>query len=127
MQLIAMPGRDRALTVLRLPDDGAARGDWNEFDAELVEMSASITDVNIGGSDPTIQVRARDGMNWTIDLSGRSRIREAGLTPRDIGPGDPVSVLGHQSHVFGENRIKALRLTVGEREFLLHPECLADA
>ncbi|MCQ0971320.1 hypothetical protein MLD63_12890 [Paracoccus sp. TK19116] len=118
---------DRALFVLRAPDDGIGRADWGDFDAEPLTMAARVTDVNVTGSDPTIQVRAEDGLNWTIDLTGRSRIRDAGLTPRDIGPGDDIVVLGHRSHHFGESRIRALRLSTGGRDFDLHPEALAEA
>ena len=118
---------DRALFVLRAPDDGTGRAGWADFESEPVTLAARVTDVNVTGSDPTIQVRAEDGMNWTIDLTGRSRIREAGLTPRDIGPGDDVVVLGHRSQHFGESRIRALRLSADGRDFVLHPEALAEA
>ncbi|SES90659.1 hypothetical protein [Paracoccus homiensis] len=103
-------------------DDMIARDAWSDFDAELIRFEAVVTDNNIAGSDPTLQVRAPDGTNWTIELANHARNDQVGLTQAQALPGDPVQVHGRRIHHFGENRIKATRLTIGEREFLLFPE-----
>ncbi|MDP5308834.1 hypothetical protein [Paracoccus spongiarum] len=108
-------------------DDILPHDRWSEFEEEPTRLDATITDVNIGGSDPTIQVRAADGVNWTIELAPHSRNREAGLTAAMALPGDRVSVVGRRTHHFGENRVKALHLTIADREFVLYPDCLAES
>lgn len=105
-------------------DDILSHDRWSDFEEEPTLIEATITDINIAGSDPTIQVRASDGVNWTIELASHSRNREAGLTAAMALPGDRVSVVGRRTHHFGENRVKALHLTIAETEFVLFPDCL---
>ena len=104
------------------PDDILAADRWSDFEDESVQLQAIVIDNNISGSDPTLQVRAHDGVNWTIELGRRARNIAAGLTPSQALPGDPVAIRGRRLHRFGENRIKATRLTIGQREFDLYPE-----
>ncbi|WP_265499111.1 hypothetical protein [Paracoccus beibuensis] len=95
-------------------DNGSADG--------LTRLDATITDINITGSDPTLQVRAPDGMNWTIELASHARNRAIGLTDAALLPGDKVHVAGEPAHHFGETRIKALRLTINDQRFDLSEE-----
>ncbi|RMC37470.1 hypothetical protein [Paracoccus alkanivorans] len=114
-------------TRLFSPDDGLSDDRWSDFEDELTRLDATITDINISGSDPTLQVRASDGVNWTIELGGHSRNRETGLEDALATPGDPISVVGRCTHHFGENRIKAVKLTIGDRDYQLYPEELDGA
>ena len=112
-------------TPVFAPDDILASDRWSEYEEEVVLLEATIIDNNIAGSDPTLQVRVRDGANWTIELGRRARNVAAGLTPAQALPGDPVTVTGRPIHRFGENRVKAMRLTIAGRHFDLYPETLA--
>lgn len=103
-------------------DDVLSKDRWSDFEEDLTRLDATITDIHIAGSDPVLQVRARDGVNWTVELGGRARNRDAGLSDAKPLPGDKVSVLGRRTHHFGETRIKALSLTIGEQGFDLYPE-----
>jgi hypothetical protein len=104
------------------PDDVILGDAWSDFEDDLTRLQAVITDNNIDGSDPTLQVRAEDGVNWTIELGHHARNNTIGLTAAKALPGDPVEVLGRRTHHFGENRIKALRLRIGEDDFDLYPQ-----
>jgi hypothetical protein len=104
------------------PDDLLAADGWSEFEEDLTRLQAVITDNNIAGSDPTLQVRAEDGVNWTIELGRHSQNDAAGLTASKALPGDRIEVVGRRIHHFGENRIKALCLRIGEVEFNLYPQ-----
>lgn len=105
-------------------DDILPSDRWTEFEEDLTRLDAAITDINISGSDPTLQVRAPDGVNWTVELGGRTRNREVGLLEAKAIPGDKVTVLGRRTHHFGETRIKALQLTIGEQGYDLYPDLL---
>lgn len=113
-----------AVTLYLAPDDGLAHAAAPQ-DRELVRLDAVVTDNNIAGSDPVLQVRAPDGMNWTIELASHSRNEHAGLRASLALPGDAVSVVGHAMHAFGESRIKARHLTIGGRSFDLSGEVQA--
>lgn len=111
-------------TTARLfaPDDALSHDRWSDFDDDLTRLDAIITDINISGSDPTLQVRANNGVNWTIELGSHSRNRKAGLEDAQILPGEPVQVVGRCTHHLGENRIKAIKLTLGDRDYRLYPD-----
>lgn len=117
-----------AVTCSRLfaRDDILACDKWSDQE-DLTRLEATITDNYISGSDPTLQVRASDGVNWTIELAARARNREAGLTESRALPGDPVKVVGRELHHFGENRIKALHLTIAGTEYDLCPDALTPS
>lgn len=98
--------------------------DWDEFKPHLTRLEAVVTDNYISGSDPVICVRDQDGRNWTIELAGRARNTEIGLTDSAALPGDPVQVIGRRTRRFGEQRIKAVHLTIADRPFELYPGAL---
>ncbi len=95
---------------------------WAEFKPTEMHLSGTITDVSIDGSDPTLQVRGPDGRNWTVELADRRRNASLGLTRAAMLPGDRAQITGRRTQRFGEQRIKALRLTVEGRSFALYPE-----
>ncbi len=117
-----LPGLAGATRRVHACDDLIARDLWADFDDEVIQMEAVVIDNNIGGTDPSLQVRARDGVNWTIELASHARNNQVGLTPSQALPGDPVQIRGRRTHHFGENRIKATRVTIAAREFALFAE-----
>lgn len=88
------PGLAGARMRLLSRDDMVAR----DFGGDVTRLEATITDNYIDGSDPTLQVRAPDGVNWTIELAGHARNRSAGLTESRALPGDPVRIIGRRLH-----------------------------
>ncbi len=110
---------------LHAPDDAIAHDKWSDFDDERIVLDAVIVDNNIAGSVPALQIRASDGASWTVELGRHSRNDAAGLTAAQALPGDRVTVIGRPAHRIGENRIKALHVTIGDRSFDLYPEAEA--
>lgn len=102
-----------------------ATGNWDEFKPHLTRLEAVVTDNYISGSDPVICVRDADGRNWTIELASRSRNVEIGLKESAVLPGDPIHVIGRRTRHFGEQRIKAVHLTIAGRPFELYPGALS--
>ncbi|WP_207102143.1 hypothetical protein [Paracoccus shandongensis] len=94
-----------------------ARGD--EFKPHLMELTGTVTDNNSTGSDPVLCVSDAEGRNWTVELASRARNAAIGLTPAAVMPGDPVRVIGHRTRRFGEQRIKAVHLTIAGRAYPL--------
>lgn len=102
--------------------DDPDRGVWAGFKPDTREIEGVVTDVNVGGSDPTLQVRGPDGRNWTVELAGRSGNARAGLTRTSILPGEAIRVTGRRTARFGERRIKALSLRTADAAFDLYPD-----
>ena len=95
----------------------SARGD--EFKPHLTELTGIVTDNYSNGSDPVLCVSDAEGRNWTVELASRARNAELGLTRAAVMPGDPVRIIGHRTRRFGEQRIKAVHLTIAGRPFAL--------
>lgn len=98
--------------------------DWDEFKPHLTQLDAVVTDNYIGGSDPVLCVRDQDGRNWTIELASRARNAEIGLKESAALPGDAIRIIGRRTRHFGEQRIKAVHLTIAGRGFDLYPGAL---
>lgn len=92
----------------------------DEFKQKLMLIEAVVTDNYIDGSDPVLYVRSHDGRNWTVELGRRPQNERLGLTGAAAMPGDRIRVVGRRTRVFGEYRIKAVRLTIGDRTYRLH-------
>lgn len=112
----------RQSACLILPDS-ADKG-WADFKEKLTRLDGIVTDNFIDGSDPVLQIRAEDGRNWTVELGTHSQNNAAGLTAAAAMPDDRVSITGRRSRNFGEHRIKALRLVIGDRAFDLFPDSI---
>lgn len=95
---------------------------WAEFKPTDTQLDGVIIDANLDSADPTLKVRGPDGRNWTVELADRRRNQSLGLTRAALLPGDAVHVVGRRTQRFGEQRIKALRLTVEGQSFELFPE-----
>lgn len=97
---------------------------WDEFQPHLTELEAVVTDNYATGSDPVLCVRDKNGRNWTIELASRVRNAEIGLKESAALPGDPVRIIGRRIRHFGEQRIKAVHLTIAGRAFEVYPGAL---
>ncbi|MCZ0960326.1 hypothetical protein [Paracoccus benzoatiresistens] len=97
---------------------------WSEFKPHLTQLEAVVTDNYIDGSDPVLCASDEDGRNWTIELASHARNAEIGLKGSAVLPGDPVRVIGRRTRHFGEQRIKAVHLTIAGRPFELYPGAL---
>jgi hypothetical protein len=95
---------------------------WAEFKPAQMRLDGIVIDASLDSADPTLNVRGPDGRNWTVELADRRRNQTLGLTRAALLPGDSVHVVGRRTQRFGEQRIKALRLTVEGRSFELFPE-----
>ena len=95
----------------------SARGD--EFKPHLMELTGTVTDNYSTGSDPVLCVSDADGRNWTVELASRARNAEIGLSRAVAMPGDPIRAIGHRTRRFGEQRLKAVHLTIAGRGFAL--------
>lgn len=127
MILSFLRGRNCGPARLFAPADAADSRGWPGYEAETSQLDATITDLGLTSSLPSLQVRARDGMNWTVELGNRRQTESAGLTKSSAAPGDLITITGHKATGFGDRRIRAARLTIAGRRFDLSPEACLEA
>lgn len=100
----------------------AAHHGWSWAEGEQTELRGTIREIYIGAPHPTLRVEtARDG-TWIVELGNPRQTEAAGFTAASARAGDQVIALGNRATAPGERRLKAVRLTVGERIYNIYPD-----
>ncbi|MFH5926549.1 DUF6152 family protein [Roseomonas xinghualingensis] len=100
----------------------AAHHGWNWAEDEQVELSGTIREVTIAPPHPALRVETASEGVWTVELGNPTQTRRAGFVEGVAKPGDRIVALGNRSQNRNERRMKAVRITVGERRFDIYPE-----
>ncbi|WP_338661924.1 DUF6152 family protein [Pararoseomonas sp. SCSIO 73927] len=110
-------------TALALIASGArAHHGWGWAEGEQTELTGTIREVTIAPPHPTLRVEAADRAVWTVELGNPGQTSRAGFVEGVAKPGDRIVALGNRSMNRSELRMKAVRVTVGERSFDIYPE-----
>lgn len=95
---------------------------WEWADEKQTDLSGTIREIYIGPPHPALKVEtASDGV-WTVELSNPAQTVRAGFVEGVTKVGDKVDVLGNRSSKSGEKRMKAVRLIIADKTYLLYPE-----
>ena len=78
--------------------------------------------MTIAPPHPVLRVEAADRVVWTVELGNPTQTSRAGFVEGVAKPGDRIVALGNRSMNQAERRMKAVRVTVGERRFDIYPE-----
>lgn len=109
-------------TAAALAAGGAqAHHGWAWAEGEQMELTGTIREVTIAPPHPTLRVEGPDGI-WTVELGNPSQTQRAGFVEGVARPGDRVVARGNRSQDRNERRMKAVRLTLGDRRFDIYPE-----
>jgi hypothetical protein len=107
---------------LALPAGEAfAHHGWAWTTGENVELTGVIQEVRLGNPHGLLEVKARDA-TWTVEVGQPWRNERAGLKEGDLAPGVELRTIGEPSAEPGDKRLKAERLFLGGREYVLYPE-----
>ena len=86
-----------------------------------VELVGVIEAARLGNPHGLLDVGV-DGETWTVEVGQPWRNERAGLKDRDLAPGVEIRAIGEPAADPAAKRLKAERLYLGEREFILYPE-----
>ena len=107
---------------LALPAGGAlAHHGWAWTTGENVELTGVIQEVRLGNPHGLLEVKAQDA-TWTVEVGQPWRNERSGLKEGDLAPGVEIRAIGEPAADHAERRLKAERLFLGEREYILYPE-----
>ncbi|MDJ0389106.1 DUF6152 family protein [Roseomonas sp. E05] len=95
---------------------------WSWAEEEQVTLTGTVREVHIGQPHPTLRVETAEDGIWLVELGNPRQTERAGFVEGSARPGDRVTALGNRSRQAGERRMKAVRLTLGERRYDLYPE-----
>jgi hypothetical protein len=100
----------------------AAHHGWSWAEADQIELRGTIQQISMGGPHPTLDVATVDDGMWRVELGNPRQTERAGFVEGVAKPGDQVTALGNRSQDRTEKRMKAVRITVGEKRYDIYPE-----
>jgi hypothetical protein len=100
----------------------AAHHGWSWAEEQQTELTGTIREIYIGAPHPVLTVAAADGQTWTIELGNPNQTARSGFKEGSAKIGDEVTALGNRARGTGEKRMKAVRITIGGKNFDLYPE-----
>jgi hypothetical protein len=100
----------------------AAHHGWSWAEGAPQELRGSIREIYIGQPHPTLRVQTAQNELWTVELGNPGQTARAGFDEHSAKPGDAVVALGNRSRDAGEKRMKAVRITLGGKQYNIYPE-----
>lgn len=95
---------------------------WEWAEEKQTTLEGTIREIYIGPPHPTLKVEtAGDGL-WQIDLANPSQTSRSGFAEGSAKPGNKVVILGNRSAKKDQKLMKAVKITVEGKDFLLYPE-----
>jgi hypothetical protein len=94
---------------------------WSWAEDEQTELKGTIESISMSPPHPVLKVKTADG-TWQVDLGNPNQTARSGFTGESAKPGDSIVVLGNRSLEKDKKHMKAVRITVGERQFDMYPE-----
>lgn len=115
--LIALP-----LGALAVPVAAIAHHGFSWAGEEIITLTGTVEEVRMAPPHPTLMVRDGDGTLWTVELSNPRDTARSGFDADSASAGDEVTAWGNRSRDMDEDRMKAIRVTVGGRTYDIYPD-----
>jgi hypothetical protein len=97
---------------------------WSWAEAEQSRLSGRIEKISMAPPHPVLHVKAADGVLWQIDLGNPTQTERSGFTGTTAKVGDDISILGNRSLDKDKMHMKAVRITLGDKNYDMYPERL---
>ena len=111
-----------ALTASLIATAAFAHHGWSWAEADQIELTGTVRKVVIAPPHPTIDLTASDGVEWHVELGNPRQTERSGFNAESAKAGDSITVLGNRSQDPDEKRLKAVRVTVGDKVYDIYPE-----
>jgi hypothetical protein len=86
-----------------------------------IDLTGVIRNVSLGMPHGVLEVDVEDE-TWTVEVGQPWRNDRAGLKDGDLAEGVEIRVIGEPAAEEGARRVKAERLWLGDREYVLYPD-----
>lgn len=98
---------------------------WQWAEDEQTEMTGTIDEIFVGPPHPRLMITTEHG-SYQVDLGNPRQTAEAGFDEDEAQVGDTVLVRGHRSRNADEKLIKAVRITIDDRQYTFYPQLLRE-
>jgi len=95
---------------------------WSWAQSEKMTLQGTIKTISMAPPHPTLHVTAADGKVWQVDLGNPNQTANSGFTGNTAKPGDAITVLGNRSLEPGKAHMKAVRITIADKNYDMYPE-----
>ena len=99
----------------------AAHHGWAWAEGEQTELSGTIREISFAPPHPSLSVEV-EGEVWQVDLGNPRQTERSGFAEGSAKTGDPIVVLGNRSQDETEKLIKAVRITIADKNYDMYPE-----
>lgn len=94
---------------------------WAWTTGENVTLEGIIKEVKLGNPHGILKIES-GGTLWAIEVGQPWRNERAGLRDGDLAAGVTLRVIGEPASDQADKRLKAERLFLGDREYVLYPD-----
>ncbi|MDO9026191.1 DUF6152 family protein [Zwartia sp.] len=95
---------------------------WAWAEGEQSELKGTIAEISMAPPHPALRVKGQDGRLWQVDLGNPNQTQRSGFTGDTAKVGDDITVLGNRTKEPNKAHIKAVRVTVGGKQYDMYPE-----
>lgn len=111
-----------ATAMLLFSMQAFAHHGWAWAEDEQTELKGSIAEISMAPPHPSLRVKAEDGRMWQVDLGNPNQTQRSGFTGDTAKVGDDITVLGNRTKEPNKAHIKAVRITVGGKQYDMYPD-----
>lgn len=99
---------------------------WSWAEGEQMTLQGQIARISMAPPHPVLTVQAADGGRWQVDLGNPSQTERSGFAGNTAQVGDAITVRGNRSKDAQALHMKAVRITVGGKNYDMYPERIQD-
>lgn len=112
-------------TLALFSTTAVAHHGWSWAEEEQSQLNGTIEQVSMAPPHPTLRVKGEDGRLWQVDLGNPNQTKRSGFTAESAKTGDEIIVLGNRTKEAGKAHMKAVRITIGGKNYDMYPERIA--
>lgn len=95
---------------------------WAWAETQQSSLAGVVQSVSMTPPHPSLQIKARDGAVWRVDLGNPGLTARSGFVEGSAKVGDSITVLGNRALDRSQRLMKAVRLTVGGKTYDIYPD-----
>jgi hypothetical protein len=111
-----------AASAVQVSQHAVAHHGWAWAEDQQSTLNGKIQSISMSAPHPTLQIIDAAGGMWQIDLGNPSQTERSGFTANSGKAGDAITVLGNRNRDQERKHMKAVRITIGDKQFHLYPE-----
>ncbi|AZO11911.1 MULTISPECIES: DUF6152 family protein [unclassified Mesorhizobium] len=115
-----------AASLMLVAGTAYAHHGWSWTQDDFFQLKGKIAAIYIGNPHATLDVDA-EGEVWRVEMAPPARTIAAGFTEEVAKVGDEVTAIGHRSRDESEKRMKAVRISVGGKNYDVYPDRVPPA